>query len=205
MAGRGTDIKLDDDARAVGGLKVIGTQRHESRRIDNQLKGRSGRQGDPGESVFYLSLDDDVLRLYGSDRMKNILTMTGMKSEDSIENRTVNKFVKKAQNVIEAVSYTHLNVGYMQYMFRNCSSLTELNLLQFNTESVEAMSGMFRGCTSLISLNIKSFNTSNVIYMSSAFQDCILHSGTLKQIHLISILTEQIKTALRLIQQDLQM
>lgn len=101
MAGRGTDIKLDDDARAVGGLKVIGTQRHESRRIDNQLKGRSGRQGDPGESVFYLSLDDDVLRLYGSDRMKNILTMTGMKSEDSIENRTVNKFVKKAQNVIE--------------------------------------------------------------------------------------------------------
>lgn len=97
------------------------------------------------------------------------------------------------------------NVGYMQYMFRNCSSLTELNLLQFNTESVEAMSGMFRGCTSLISLNIKSFNTSNVIYMSSAFQDCILHSGTLKQIHLISILTEQIKTALRLIQQDLQM
>ena len=101
MAGRGTDIKLDDDARAVGGLKVIGTQRHESRRIDNQLKGRSGRQGDPGESVFYLSLDDDVLRLYGSDRMKHILTMTGMKNEDSIENRTVNKFVKKAQNVIE--------------------------------------------------------------------------------------------------------
>lgn len=65
------------------------------------------------------------------------------------------------------------NVGYMQYMFRNCSSLTELNLLQFNTESVEAMSGMFRGCTSLISLNIESFNTSNVVYMSSAFQDCI--------------------------------
>ena len=101
MAGRGTDIKLDDDAKAAGGLKIIGTERHESRRIDNQLKGRSGRQGDPGESVFYLSLDDDVLRLYGSDRMKNILTMTGMKSEDSIENRTVNKFVKKAQNVIE--------------------------------------------------------------------------------------------------------
>lgn len=101
MAGRGTDIKLDEDAKKAGGLKVIGTQRHESRRIDNQLKGRSGRQGDPGESVFYLSLDDEVLRLYGSERMKNILTMTGMQSEDSIENGTVNRFVKKAQNFIE--------------------------------------------------------------------------------------------------------
>lgn len=101
MAGRGTDIKLDEKAREAGGLKVIGTQRHESRRIDNQLKGRSGRQGDPGESVFFLSLDDEVLKLYGSDRMKNALAMTGVGSEDSIENRTVNKFVKKAQNVIE--------------------------------------------------------------------------------------------------------
>ena len=101
MAGRGTDIKLDDEAKAAGGLKVIGTQRHESRRIDNQLKGRSGRQGDPGESVFFLSLDDDVLRLYGSERMTNMLTLTGMKSEESLTNQTVNKFVKKAQTVIE--------------------------------------------------------------------------------------------------------
>lgn len=101
MAGRGTDIKLDDEAKAAGGLKVIGTQRHESRRIDNQLKGRSGRQGDPGESVFFLSLDDEVLRLYGSERMKNMLTLTGMKSEESLTNQTVNKFVKKAQTVIE--------------------------------------------------------------------------------------------------------
>lgn len=101
MAGRGTDIKLDDEARQAGGLKVIGTQRHESRRIDNQLKGRSGRQGDPGESVFFLSLDDEVLRLYGSERMKTMLTLTGMKDEESLTNNTVNKFVKKAQNVIE--------------------------------------------------------------------------------------------------------
>lgn len=101
MAGRGTDIKLDDEARAAGGLKVIGTQRHESRRIDNQLKGRSGRQGDPGESVFFLSLDDEVLRLYGSEKMKNVLSATGMKNDDSLENNTVNKFVKKAQTVIE--------------------------------------------------------------------------------------------------------
>lgn len=101
MAGRGTDIKLDDEAKAAGGLKVIGTQRHESRRIDNQLKGRSGRQGDPGESVFFLSLDDEVLRLYGSERMKNMLTLTGMKEEENLTNKTVNKFVKKAQTVIE--------------------------------------------------------------------------------------------------------
>lgn len=101
MAGRGTDIKLDNESKAVGGLKVIGTQRHESRRIDNQLKGRSGRQGDPGESIFFLSLDDDVLRLYGSDRMKHMLHATGLQAEQSVANRTVNRFVKKAQNVIE--------------------------------------------------------------------------------------------------------
>ncbi len=68
MAGRGTDIKLDDEARAAGGLKIIGTERHESRRIDNQLRGRSGRQGDPGESRFYISLEDDLMRLFGSEK-----------------------------------------------------------------------------------------------------------------------------------------
>ena len=73
MAGRGTDIKLDEDARAAGGLKIIGTERHESRRIDNQLRGRSGRQGDPGESRFYISLEDDLLRLFGSDRLMGAL------------------------------------------------------------------------------------------------------------------------------------
>ncbi len=69
MAGRGTDIKLDDEAKAAGGLKIIGTERHESRRIDNQLRGRSGRQGDPGESRFYISLEDDLMRLFGSERL----------------------------------------------------------------------------------------------------------------------------------------
>ena len=75
MAGRGTDIKLDDVAReALGGLKIIGTERHESRRIDNQLRGRSGRQGDPGESRFYLSLEDDLMRLFGSERLMRMFT-----------------------------------------------------------------------------------------------------------------------------------
>ena len=105
MAGRGTDIKLDEKAKEAGGLKVIGTQRHESRRIDNQLRGRSGRQGDPGMSEFYISLDDYVLRLYGSDRMKNVFRIAGLNSDDSVENKTVNKFVKKAQTVIEDINF----------------------------------------------------------------------------------------------------
>ena len=75
MAGRGTDIKLDDEAREAGGLKIIGTERHESRRIDNQLRGRSGRQGDPGESRFYISLEDDLMRLFGSERLMNSVHM----------------------------------------------------------------------------------------------------------------------------------
>ena len=105
MAGRGTDIKLDEEAKKAGGLKVIGTQRHESRRIDNQLIGRSGRQGDPGDSAFFLSLDDDVLRLYGPTHMKTIFTLSGIQPEEYIKNRTVNKFVKKAQTLIEDNNY----------------------------------------------------------------------------------------------------
>ena len=76
MAGRGTDIKLDDEARAAGGLKIIGTERHESRRIDNQLRGRAGRQGDPGESQFYISLEDDLMRLFGSERLMRYVQRT---------------------------------------------------------------------------------------------------------------------------------
>ena len=84
MAGRGTDIKLDDEARALGGLKIIGTERHESRRIDNQLRGRSGRQGDPGESRFYLSLEDDLMRLFGSERLMNMFNALGVPEGSSI-------------------------------------------------------------------------------------------------------------------------
>ncbi len=78
MAGRGTDIKLDDVAREAGGLKIIGTERHESRRIDNQLRGRSGRQGDPGESRFYISLEDDLMRLFGSERLMKVFQSLGV-------------------------------------------------------------------------------------------------------------------------------
>ena len=101
MAGRGTDIKLTDEARNAGGLFVIGTERHEARRIDNQLRGRSGRQGDPGRSQFYLSLEDDVTRLFGAERTINMLRTIGAKDDDPIVHKAVHRLVSKAQSNIE--------------------------------------------------------------------------------------------------------
>ncbi len=101
MAGRGTDIKLDDAAREAGGLKIIGTERHESRRIDNQLRGRSGRQGDPGESRFYLSLEDDLLRLFGSERLMEIFNALGVEEGEQIEHKMLSNAIEKAQTKIE--------------------------------------------------------------------------------------------------------
>ena len=101
MAGRGTDIKLDDDARAAGGLKIIGTERHESRRIDNQLRGRSGRQGDPGESRFYISLEDDLLRLFGSEKLMGVFNTLGVEDGEQIEHKMLSSAIEKAQKKIE--------------------------------------------------------------------------------------------------------
>lgn len=101
MAGRGTDIKLDDEARAAGGLMIIGTERHESRRIDNQLRGRSGRQGDPGESRFYISLEDDLMRLFGSDRMISMFNALGIPEGQEIEHSALTKAIETAQKKIE--------------------------------------------------------------------------------------------------------
>ena len=101
MAGRGTDIKLDEDARKAGGLKVIGTERHESRRIDNQLRGRSGRQGDPGESRFYISLEDDLMRLFGSERLMKVFTSLGVAENEQIEHKMLSNAIQKAQEKIE--------------------------------------------------------------------------------------------------------
>ena len=97
MAGRGTDIKLDDEAKAAGGLKIIGTERHESRRIDNQLRGRSGRQGDPGESRFYISLEDDLMRLFGSERLMSIFKSIGVAENEQIEHKMLSSAIEKAQ------------------------------------------------------------------------------------------------------------
>ena len=101
MAGRGTDIKLDEEARAAGGLKIIGTERHESRRIDNQLRGRSGRQGDPGESRFYLSLEDDIMRLFGSERLMGIFSALHIPENEQIEHSMLSKAIERAQKKIE--------------------------------------------------------------------------------------------------------
>ena len=105
MAGRGTDIKLDEEAKAAGGLKVIGTERHESRRIDNQLRGRSGRQGDPGESRFYISLEDDLMRLFGSERLMSVFNALGVADGEQIEHKMLSDTIEKAQKKVESNHY----------------------------------------------------------------------------------------------------
>ena len=105
MAGRGTDIKLDDNAKAAGGLKIIGTERHESRRIDNQLRGRSGRQGDPGESKFYISLEDDLMRLFGSERLINMFNTMGVPENQEIEHKMLSNAIETAQKKIESNNF----------------------------------------------------------------------------------------------------
>ena len=105
MAGRGTDIKLDDDAKAAGGLKIIGTERHESRRIDNQLRGRSGRQGDPGESKFFISLEDDLMRLFGSEKLMNMFNTLGVPENEQIQHKMLTNAIEKAQMKIESNNF----------------------------------------------------------------------------------------------------
>jgi len=105
MAGRGTDIKLDAEAKAAGGLKIIGTERHESRRIDNQLRGRAGRQGDPGESRFYISLEDDLMRLFGSERLMSIFNALGVADGEQIEHKMLSDAIERAQQKIEGNNF----------------------------------------------------------------------------------------------------
>lgn len=105
MAGRGTDIKLTAETKALGGLFIIGTERHESRRIDNQLRGRSGRQGDPGKSKFFLSLEDDLMRIFGSDRIKGIMVKLGMKEDEPIEHSMISNAIAKAQKKVETHNF----------------------------------------------------------------------------------------------------
>ncbi len=105
MAGRGTDIKLDDEARAAGGLKIIGTERHESRRIDNQLRGRAGRQGDPGQSQFFISLEDDLMRLFGSEKLINMFNSLGVPENEQIQHKMLSDAIEKAQKKIESNNF----------------------------------------------------------------------------------------------------
>ena len=105
MAGRGTDIKLDDKAKEAGGLKIIGTERHESRRIDNQLRGRAGRQGDPGESQFFISLEDDLMRLFGSERLMDVFNALGVPENEQIQHKMLTSAIEKAQQKIESNNF----------------------------------------------------------------------------------------------------
>jgi preprotein translocase subunit SecA len=105
MAGRGVDIKIDDEVRQLGGLAILGTERHESRRIDNQLRGRSGRQGDPGESQFFLSLDDNLLRIFGGEKIRNIMNKLGVEEGEYIDSKIVTRSVEKAQKKVENQHY----------------------------------------------------------------------------------------------------
>ena len=105
MAGRGTDIKLDDDARAAGGLKIVGTERHESRRIDNQLRGRSGRQGDVGESKFFISLEDDIMRLFASEKLMSVFNALGVPEDEELHHKALTKTIEKAQKKIEGNNF----------------------------------------------------------------------------------------------------
>ena len=114
MAGRGTDIKLGEGVAELGGLKIIGTERHESRRIDNQLRGRAGRQGDPGESKFYLSLDDDLMRLFGSEKVKAVYDALKIPEGEEIQHKTISKFVEKAQMKIESNNFA-IRKNLMEY------------------------------------------------------------------------------------------
>ena len=105
MAGRGTDIKLGEGVKELGGLKIIGTERHESRRIDNQLRGRSGRQGDPGESRFYISLEDDLMRLFGGEKTMKIIDTLGLDEDEPIEAKMLGKAIENAQKKVEGNNF----------------------------------------------------------------------------------------------------
>ena len=138
MAGRGTDIKLDDEARAAGGLKIIGTERHESRRIDNQLRGRSGRQGDPGESKFYISLEDDLMRLFGSERLMDVFTKLGVEEGEQIEHKMLSSAIEKAQKKIESNNFGIRKnlLEYDQVMNEQREIIYEERLRVLNGESM---------------------------------------------------------------------
>ena len=138
MAGRGTDIKLDDTAKAVGGLKIIGTERHESRRIDNQLRGRAGRQGDPGESKFYISLEDDLMRLFGSERLINMFNALGIPENQEIEHKTLSNAIESAQKKIESNNFgVRKNLlEYDQVMNEQREIIYEERLRVLNGESM---------------------------------------------------------------------
>ncbi|WP_270976985.1 preprotein translocase subunit SecA [Campylobacter upsaliensis] len=166
MAGRGVDIKINDEVRELGGLYIIGTERHESRRIDNQLRGRSGRQGDPGVSRFYLSLEDNLLRIFGGDKIKSIMERLGIKEGESIESRIVTRAVENAQKKVESLHFE-----------------SRKHLLEYDDVANEQRKSIYRYRNELldenydirakISQNIKEYaqNTLNSMMMGESLDD----------------------------------
>ncbi len=139
MAGRGTDIKLDEEAKKAGGLKIIGTERHEARRIDNQLRGRSGRQGDPGESRFYISLEDDLMRLFGSERLMSVFNALGVEDGEQIQHKMLSNAIEKAQEKIENNNFGIRKnlLEYDEVMNEQRELIYEERLRVLNGESME--------------------------------------------------------------------
>ena len=171
MAGRGVDIKIDDEVRGLGGLMILGTERHESRRIDNQLRGRSGRQGDPGESQFFLSLDDNLLRIFGGEKIRNIMNRLGVEDGEYIDSKIVTRSVEKAQKKVENQHYEsrkHIleydDVANHQrkaiYAFRNQLLDPEFDIAgKINENRVEYVDHILAECEIMDGLPKEDFNT----------------------------------------------
>ncbi|OCX42386.1 preprotein translocase subunit SecA [Campylobacter ornithocola] len=176
MAGRGVDIKIDDEIRALGGLYIIGTERHESRRIDNQLRGRAGRQGDPGVSRFYLSLEDNLLRIFGGDRIKNIMERLGIEEGEHIESRIVTRAVENAQKKVESL---HFESRKHLLEYDDVANEQRKTIYNYRNELLDEEFDL----QDKILKNIAEYSNHLVsqIYLNAELEDNVKHFDSLKQ------------------------
>jgi preprotein translocase subunit SecA len=184
MAGRGVDIKLTDETREVGGLFIIGTERHESRRIDNQLRGRAGRQGDPGETRFYLSLEDNLLRIFGSDRIKNIMTRMGVEHGEYIESGMVTRAVEKAQKKVESL---HFESRKHVLEYDDVANAQRKQIYSFRRN-------LLREDFSIID----KIEENREIYLDGLLEECAILEGLPSEEYKIDMLIERLKEETRL-------
>lgn len=176
MAGRGVDIKIDDEVRALGGLYIIGTERHESRRIDNQLRGRAGRQGDPGMSRFYLSVEDNLLRIFGGDRIKNIMDRLGIEEGEHIESRIVTRAVENAQKKVESL---HFESRKHLLEYDDVANEQRKTIYNYRNELLDENYNL----QEKILKNISEYSNHivNQIYVNAELEENVKHFDTLKQ------------------------
>ena len=183
MAGRGVDIKLTDETRALGGLAILGTERHESRRIDNQLRGRSGRQGDVGESQFYLSLEDNLLRIFGSDRIKLIMEKLGIEEGEHIESKMVTRAVENAQKKVESLHFE-----------------SRKHLLEYDDVANEQRKVIYNFRNDLLNYNFEidaKVEENRADYLNEVLNDCEIFDGGVSDDFNLEKLTATIKEDLR--------